>query len=371
MIDTTSPQKHVRQHGLRYMQYHIKKDILQRKNYLVSKLVTSPKNIIDCMPKIIGSQFQGEWALYSCSMFAQALCNIAKMYPETREHNKCIIHELIIEVLSEDMKRYDIEKWDMEDPIESLKHNTEIRHLSYRSHLAWMICNYKLVGGDCEFDSLLHEICSTFAKGISSSPAMNLPTYSDMCVYLPDMLVAIVALHFYNKIFKGKFVTTENNWLYKAKHDMIDRKTGLLYSVMSYEGRGLGAVRGSYSALNTYYLSLIDYFFAKKQYSCLKKSFLSTGIITGCKEYLQDTRKLITFDVDAGPIILGLSPSGTAFLTGCATAFGDFYLRKKLLVTANLAGISVSHNNKKHYLLSMVAPVGEAIMLAMKTECCL
>ena len=352
----------------KYTQYCVKKDILQRKNYLLSKLVTSPKNIIDCMPKAIGSQFQGEWALYSCSMFAQALYNISEMYPETRDDSRCIIHKLIVEVLSTDIKSYDIERWHGEDPLDSLDQNTGIKHMSYRSHLAWMICNYKLTGGDSEFDLLLNKICDSFVKGINNSPAMNLPTYSDMCVYLPDMLVTVVALHLYNKLFKGTFEDTERKWIAKAKSNMIDKKTGLLHSVMSYSGESLSPVRGSYSALNTYYLSLVDAPFAKEQYVLLKKNFLSKKIITGCKEYLQSTNEFISFDVDAGPIILGLSPSGTAFLIGCATAFGDLHLRKKLLTTANMAGITVVHNNKRHYMLSKIALVGEAIVLAMKTS---
>lgn len=48
-----------------------KEDILERRNYLVDKLVTSPREVLDEMPVGIGTQFQGEWALYSCSMFRQ------------------------------------------------------------------------------------------------------------------------------------------------------------------------------------------------------------------------------------------------------------------------------------------------------------
>ena len=348
-------------------QHHAKKDIFQRKNYLVSRLVSSPKAILGSMPKTIGSQFQGEWALYSCSMFAQALVNIAKLYPETKDSSKQIVHTLIMEVMSHEMRAYDREQWNMEDPLESLSWGTEIKHLSYRSHLAWMICNYKFLGGNAEFDSLLYKLCKALASGINSSPVMNLPTYSDMAVYIPDMLVAIVALHLYGKLFDGEYDETVRKWMYKARKDWIDEQTGLLVSHMSYDGVSLGGVRGSYSALNTYYLSFIDKQFAKKQYSQLKKHFLHKRILTGCKEYIYNTNKLITFDVDAGPIILDMSPSGTAFLIGCATVFHDFSLRKKLLRTASIVGMTFAFRNKRHYLLSNIAPVGEAIVLAMKT----
>ena len=64
-----------------------KKEILQRRDYLVDKLVVSPENVLDEMPSGIGEQFQGEWALYSCSMLSAALVNISWLYPETKEAN--------------------------------------------------------------------------------------------------------------------------------------------------------------------------------------------------------------------------------------------------------------------------------------------
>lgn len=59
-------------------------DILRRRNYLIGKLATTPQKVMEEMPGGMDKQFQGEWAMYSCSMFAVALTNIAKIYPEQR-----------------------------------------------------------------------------------------------------------------------------------------------------------------------------------------------------------------------------------------------------------------------------------------------
>ena len=45
-----------------------KEDILERRAYLIEKVVTTPERLLDEMPVAIGPQFQGEWALYTCSM---------------------------------------------------------------------------------------------------------------------------------------------------------------------------------------------------------------------------------------------------------------------------------------------------------------
>ena len=128
-------------------------------------------------------------------------------------------------------------------------------------------------------------------------------------------------------------------------------------------------IKGSYSALNCYYLSLIDTDFAKQQFQILKKYFKQTlPFIAGIKEY--HTKKcLFGLDIDAGPIVFGLSPSGTGFAIGTATMCNDSKFRKQLLRTAEIVGSTVSYNGKSHYLLANVALVGEAILLAMRTTC--
>ena len=62
-----------------------KKEIVRRANYLTAKVTSSPQQLLDEMPSGIGTQFQGEWALYTCSMTCAALANIATLYPQNKE----------------------------------------------------------------------------------------------------------------------------------------------------------------------------------------------------------------------------------------------------------------------------------------------
>lgn len=74
------------------------------------------------------------------------------------------------------------------------------------------------------------------------------------------------------------------------------------------------------------------------------------------------------FDIDAGPIMFELSPSGTAFTAGAATYFNDTAVRNDILTTAEIAGHTIRHNGKRHYILANIALVGESIMLAMRSH---
>ena len=341
-----------------------KKEIFQRKDYLVDKVVVTPQRLIDEMPEEIGSQFQGEWALYSCSMLTEALSNMTKIYPDYGYEAKYIIDSLIQIVKSPEIRQYDIDRWG-DDPLQTL--DGQKSHLSYLSHLAWMIGNYRKISDDDKYDKLHYDLCKTLNRRIRQSKIFNIPTYPNEPIYVPDMMVAIVALSDYAELNNGKYKSTVDEWLKRAKSEWIDKPTGLLVSFISEDGEIYDILKGSYTALNCFYLTKLDPDFAKDQYKKLKAKFRQDFIISGIKEY-HDHFCLLGLDVDAGPIILNLSPTGTAFALGCATYFSDSSFRTKLLKTAEIAGHTIEKEEKRHYLLADFALVGEAITLAMRTN---
>lgn len=342
-----------------------KQELLQRRNYLIEKIMVAPDDLLNEMPHAVGPQFQGEWALYSCSMLSAALVNMSNIYRDTKNDAIPVIDSLIKIVLSEQIRSYDTERWS-EDPLETL--DGDLSHISYLSHLAWMISGYKQVDGDAKYDPLYKSLCETMNRRILQSPTLNLQTYPGEYIYLPDMLVAIVALANYSKQNNGEYNETVNKWLTNIQKNWIDKKTGIVMSFIpdGEDWVGIRPIQGSYSALSCYYLTFVDKEFAYEQYLLLKEHFLKNWPITGFKEYWNRS-KWLGFDIDAGPIIANLSPTGTAFGLGSITYFKDFELRKRFLKTAELAGSTVTVNDKTHYLLANIALVGEAITLAMRT----
>ena len=105
-----------------------KTDILRRRNYLVSKIVTTPEKLLFRMPAAIGEQFQGEWALYSCSMLSASMVNMAYFYPETKSESLTVIDSLIKIVMTPEIRKYDRIRWG-EDPLMTL--DGEESHISY------------------------------------------------------------------------------------------------------------------------------------------------------------------------------------------------------------------------------------------------
>lgn len=342
-----------------------KTDILRRRNYLIDKVVTSPNKLLDRMPAAIGEQFQGEWAIYSCSMLSASLVNIAYLYPETKSESLTVIDSLIKIVMTPEIRKYDRIRWG-EDPLMTL--DGEESHISYLSHLAWMIAGYKQIGGDKRYDELYHSLCETMNRRLLASSGLNLQTYPGEYVYIPDVLVAIVALNLYSLQNRGKYASTVKKWLDNMKMNHISEDNGLIASMVmyDYDGPSCITVKGSYTALSCYYLTFIDEDFARAQYEKFKALFYKKRPMAGFKEY-DHKAPILGLDIDAGPIVFGLSPSGTAFGIGPATYFEDKDIRNGFLRTAEIAGTTITIGDKSHYLLANIALVGEAITLAMRT----
>lgn len=138
-----------------------RKDIIHRANYLTSKVATSPQELLDEMTNGIGAQFQGEWALYSCSMTTAALANIAILYPQNKELSIKYIGHIIDIALSPEIREYDAFSW-KEDPMDGIYGN--MSHISYYSHIAWMISRFKQIGGDNRYDGIYHSLCKAMNR---------------------------------------------------------------------------------------------------------------------------------------------------------------------------------------------------------------
>lgn len=62
--------------------------------------------------------------------------------------------------------------------------------------------------------------CENMNNKILNSPNLNLPTYPNEPVYIPDMLVAIVALKACDKLHGNKYESTVSSWIEKAKNNV-------------------------------------------------------------------------------------------------------------------------------------------------------
>ena len=350
-----------------------KNDILERANWLCEKIIVKPEQLIKQMPSLLGEEYAGQWAIYCCSMLAHALANISRIYPDKKEQCPDLIARLIEIVDTPAIRKYDTIEW-KEDAMDTL--DGPKSHMTYLSILAWMITNYKFTGGDNRFDNLLHTLCKTLNRRmLESKYDLNLLSFPYKPIFLPDMLVAIIALRNYARLYDGTYQDTVDKWLDNAKTKWVHKGTGLLHSMLPGASRYKSSrpLRGSYVALNCSYLALVDETFAFEQHERMKAIMTKEATILGktffgIKEYMKKSPQFAFAGGDAGLVIEGLSAGGTAFALGSSTYFEDWEFRSKLLRTAEMAGGTTQSKGKRCYRLGEIFITGEATALAMRTN---
>ena len=341
-----------------------KEEIIQRAEWLAQKLITNPKDLLESYPRILGEYYGPQWSIYSCVMFIAALSNIARIWPDQREKSLERIEKLLPLLLSEELRRYDTKEW-KEDALTSLSGNKD--HLTYLSLLAWSISLYRFAGGGPQYDQLFEDCCEALHRRMLKSRNLSLKSFPDKPYFSADFLVALVAFHNHTILFNdGKYEDAIIRWLNLSNSVWKQPKTGLLVSTLYIKRKG--PVKGCYTGLNNFWLTLIEQpSYSTDQYLRMKKYLAKSGKLTGIKEYLYKSPRL-AFDPNSGPIVEGMSPSGTAFAIGSATYYGDWQFRNEMLATAQKAGGDVQKKGMRHYKLGEFALVGEATVLAMRTN---
>lgn len=300
-----------------------------------------------------GAPFDGEWLLVEHSFTIAAATNLAFRYPEQLEARRVEVKRWVESLLHADTRTFDTKKWN-EDALASLE--SAHGHVGFLGHLSWALGASCLLGN--ELPPLSLPVADALARRFDASPSALLETYPGE-TYVPDNVVAIAGLSLLQRC-RGdtRHAATIDRFLNVMRAERLDPKTGVLVFAPGQMGRGSGA------AWMAYFLTFIDEPFAREQFTALFREFgapLPFGAFA-IREWPRGVER--GGDVDSGPLVFGLSPSGTGFaLAGAAFTNDDARLRA-MLTTAELVGTSVGTAHLR-YLFSPL--VGDAITLATRT----
>jgi hypothetical protein len=341
-------------------------DLLHRHAFLRQQITNRNEERPD-KQFLLTPQFQGEWALTSCSMYTMALCNLGFLYPDMRSEFVGEIHILIDRVLQTAYRQFDEEAWS-EDPLSSLA--TDHGHVWYLANLNLMLTCYRLLGGDARYDVLTHRISKKLAHAISHDAAMIAETYPNER-YIPDNSVLLASLKNHDVAFGTHYGEVIRKWRETAAPRLLDDSTGTLVFAITAGAAEKSRSRSSGAAFALVCLFHADPEYFEEQYKKVKRVFglwflPKIAIFPGMAALKESADGSWDGDIDSGPVLFGASTSGTGFGIGCARAARDSEFLSQLLVTAEMVGSSIDWNGERHYLFAPL--VGEAIMFAMKTS---
>ncbi|MBL8922076.1 MAG: hypothetical protein JNJ54_24715 [Myxococcaceae bacterium] len=300
-----------------------------------------------------GPPFDGEWLLVEHSFTIAAATNLAFRDPSQAQVRRAQVKRWVDAMFADEVRAFDTAKWG-EDALRTLEGSNG--HVGFLGHLAWALGASCLIGNGAH--QRAGELAASLARRFDASPSALLETYPGE-TYVPDNLVAVAGLALDQRCHGDtRHEPTIHRFVEALRRERLDADTGVLVFAPGQPGRGSGA------AWMAYFFTFIDEAFARAQFEALFRAF-GVDVPLGAFAVREWPRGVDRpGDVDSGPLVLGLSPSGTGFALAGPAFTGDPARLRAMLRTAEAVGTS-GGGAERRYLLAPL--VGDAIVLATRT----
>ena len=307
--------------------------------------------------------FNAEWTFGSYFMAGMGLTQLVLRTPSLRARYLPVVEKCIDKLIHNSTRQFDTNAW-KEDALRSLR--GDLGHAAYLGNLNLLLSLYRQARqNNPRINKLNRQISGALARRLKQSPMGLLETYPGQ-VFPVDNASVVGSLALFDRVEGTDHGDLLARWEATVRRRYIHPASGLLYqAVDAHSGAPRDKPRASGTSLAAYYLSfshraLSAQLFASLKQSC-RTSFLGFGLI---KEYPSSVAAG-RGDIDSGPVVLGLSFSGTGFAMAPARIHGDKELFEDLYSTAYLMGAPHKEAGTKNFVAG--GPLGNAILLAMIT----
>ncbi len=308
--------------------------------------------------------FNAEWTFGSYFMAGMGLTQLVLRMPATHGRYLPIIDKCVDKLLHNSTRMFDTNAW-KEDAMRSLKGDKG--HAAYLGDLNLLLGLYRQVNRDnARFNNHNRRISRALARRLEESDIGLIETYPGQ-VYPVDNAAVIGSLALFDRAEgSARHRKLLARWGEHTRHRYVHKDSGLLYqAVDASTGEPRDKPRASGTALAAYFLSFSHPALSAQLFAALKESvgtsFLGFGLV---REYPSSV-KGGKGDIDSGPVVFGLSFSGTGFAIAAARIHGDRGLFADLYSTAYLMGAPFQEEGRRNFVAG--GPLGNAILLAMIT----
>lgn len=305
--------------------------------------------------------FKGEWQFGTYQMTALGLLQVVGRHPELRAEFMPVIDASIDRMLSSEVRAFDTSEWN-EDALDTL--DGANGHAAYLGYMNLVLGVHRRMEPASRFVELNDRISRALARRLLASPKGILETYPNEAYPVDNAsVVGSLILHARN--------TGENHDdalarpLAHFRDAWRDPRSRLLYQAVDFQtGQPADRARASGTALAAVLLAYAERDISRDLYQTTQARCADSLFGFGFVDEYPDNQSG-RGDVDSGPVIFGISPSGCGFSIAGARAFGDRDTFVRLYRTAHLMGTPVDTKGRRTYVTG--GPLGNAIMLAMLT----
>lgn len=308
-------------------------------------------------------QFDGEWLLGTWQMAGIGLGQLIERYPATRAQYGPHLRACAEALLSPPVRAFDARSWNGEDPLVSLSGPNG--HVAVLGYGGVVLALDRSIDPATPLAATTSAIIAALVRRYQASPIGLLETYPGE-TYPVDNTTAMAAISIYDKATDNRHRELLASLTANFARRCVDPATDLvIQAVDSRTGAAVDRPRASGTALAAFFLARVDPALSARLLAGLRRHCAASAFgITAMREYPAGSPPGRS-DIDSGPLIFGLSMSGTGFAIGPAAFHRDRELFTGLVRMGELCGSPWERDGRRGYALG--GPLGNAIMLAMVT----
>lgn len=305
-------------------------------------------------------QANAEWDFMGRTYFVLALANIALRDPTRAQTSIRTIDQILTETLELEERhgmRYFLMPYAQAAPFVMQPERSQFLD----GEIALMLGARRLVQEEPRWAALHRERVERMIERMERSPTLSAESYPDEAWTFCNT-VALAAIAMQDALEGSDHGAFFQRWVGLAKERLVDRRSGLLISSFTLEGKRKDGPEGSSIFMAAHCLELIDPAWASSQYQRAKVELIGVTLGFGwAREWPSGGAG--PEDIDSGPTVPLLSAnagaSGMAVLG--AAAFGDDETLAALLRSLELAAYPLDRAGARRYQASNA--VGDAVLL--------
>jgi hypothetical protein len=213
------------------------------------------------------------------------------------------------------------------------------------------------------YAALNYRLTEALAERLDRSPTGLIETYPGE-TWPPDVAAVAGSIGLHAAVTGVDRRALLARWSRRFEACALHSSGYLVQRVKTGGCKPLDAPRGSGTAIASYFLSFADERLSRRLYDTLRTGGRVCALgFCGIREYAPGFQG--KGDVDAGPMMMGVSVGATGFTLGAARAHGDRDLYRQLYRSAHLAGVPVGVGGGTRFAAG--GALGNALLLAMLT----
>jgi hypothetical protein len=234
---------------------------------------------------------------------------------------------------------------------------------AYLGYINLALGMLRAVDPETPYAALNDRLTAALAERLDRSPTGLIETYPGE-TWPPDVAAVAGSIGLHATVTGVDRRALLERWARRFEACAVHRSGYLVQRVRSGTCTPADAPRGSGTAIASYFISFADPVLSRRLYDALRNEGRTCAFgFCGIREYAPGFHG--KGDVDAGPMMMGVSVGATGFALGAARAHGDADLYRELYRSTHLAGIPVGAKGTTKFVAG--GALGNALLLAMLT----